>query len=82
VIANRLEQADIITTATSLPEVLGTQGIRLGVQEITRRGAIEPDMQTVARLLALVILNKNEPSAIAEKVHTFTAALGPVRFTW
>jgi glycine hydroxymethyltransferase len=81
-IAVRLEGADIITTATTLPAVQGSQGIRLGTQEITRLGALEADMEIVAGLIADVVLERRGKPEVSEKVHAFTAGLGPVRYTW
>lgn len=80
--AERLEAADIITTACTLPKVHGMKGIRLGVQELTRLGAIEPEISQVARLIAQAILQKQPVDATAEGVHSLTSSLGPIRFTW
>jgi glycine hydroxymethyltransferase len=49
-----LEAANIITTAVPLPAKLGGEGIRIGTQELTRRGATPSDMTTVASLIARV----------------------------
>jgi glycine hydroxymethyltransferase len=80
--AERLEEADIITTACKLPKEQGMKGIRLGVQEITRLGAKEPEMKMVAHLIAGVIIQRQPVQKIAEEVHSFTSSLGPIRFTW
>jgi glycine hydroxymethyltransferase len=81
-IAARLEAAGIITTAAHLPDVWKTEGIRIGVQEITRRGLVESDMATVAGWMAQAITGKRPPSAIEDEVRAFASALGPVGFTW
>ena len=41
----RLERAGIIASSARLPESLGGQAIRLGLQEVTRMGARENDIQ-------------------------------------
>ena len=60
-LAKQLERADIITTACTLPKEHGTQGIRLGVQELTRRGAAESEMKEAARLIARALIQKDPP---------------------
>ncbi len=82
VIAERLEEAGIITTAAHLPEYWGGEGIRIGVQEITRRGATEKDMTPLARWMAQAIVGSRDLDAIAQETASFAAGLGPVRFTW
>jgi glycine hydroxymethyltransferase len=81
-LARLLESADIITTACTLPKEQGSQGIRLGVQELTRRGAGEPEMKETARLICQVLLQKQPAAEIAKHVHTLTARLGSVQYTW
>lgn len=81
-LAKRLESADIITTACILPKEQGTQGIRLGVQELTRRGAEEPEMKEAARLIARTLLQEQPAADIAKDVHSLTATLGSIHYTW
>jgi glycine hydroxymethyltransferase len=81
-IAGRLEEAGIITTAAHLPEYWSGEGIRIGVQEITRLGAAEKDMPLVARWIAQVVAGARHPAAVAEETAGFAAGLGPARFTW
>ncbi len=81
-IALRLEYADIICTALSLPEVQGGEGLRLGVQELTHRGLKESDMVPVAKLVADVIRARRPMSDIATDVHAFTERIEPVQFSW
>jgi glycine hydroxymethyltransferase len=81
-IALRLEEADIICTGTSLPEAQGSEGIRLGVQELTHHGANEADMLTVAELIADVVLVRRLTKEVTKDVHAFTGRLRTVRFTW
>ena len=81
-IAGRLEEAGIITTAAHLPEYWSGEGIRIGVQEITRLGAAEKDMPLVARWMAQVVAGARHPAAVTEETAGFAAGLGPARFTW
>ena len=81
-VAQRLEDAGIITTAAHLPEYWGTDGIRIGVQEITRMGATLADMPHVAYWMAQAITGARQADDIASEVREFMAGLGPVRFTW
>ncbi len=59
-----LEAAGIITTAVPLPAALGGQAIRLGSQEVTRRGAVAADMGEIAALIARV-LRGEDPEQVA-----------------
>ncbi len=81
-VAERLEQAGLITTASHLPECWGSEGIRIGLQEITRLGATEAHMPTLARWLAEAMAGSRDPAAIARDTAAFATGLGPVRFTW
>ncbi len=81
-VARRLEEAGIITTAAHLPEYWGTEGIRIGVQEITRLGALEADMAPLAGLIAEAARAGRDPAAIAQETAAYASRLGPVRYTW
>lgn len=64
VVGERLEQAGIVTTATRLPSALGDAGIRLGLQELTRRGAVPDEMPAIAEFIADVIAERRTPDAV------------------
>jgi len=81
-IAHKLEDANIITGRTTLPEIYGSEGIRLGVQEITHLGAGEKDMDRVAGFIAAVLKSEKQTQEIRAEVIEFTDSLGPVRYTW
>jgi len=81
-IADKLETADIICTATGLPKYQGGDGIRLGVQELTHHGATEVEMQQAALLIADVVLQRRPMDEVCESVHAFTRQLGPTLFTF
>jgi glycine hydroxymethyltransferase len=81
-LAKQLESADIITTACTLPKEQGTHGIRLGVQELTRRGAAELEMKEAALLIARVLIKKEPAADIAKGVHSLTSTLRSFHYTW
>lgn len=66
-VAQRLEANDIIVNYNLLPwdtEPRNPSGLRIGVQEMTRYGMREPDMQTLAGLLAEAIRGKQVREAV------------------
>ena len=81
-IALRLEAAGIITTHATLPDEHGREGLRLGTQEVTRRGADEATMPQIARLIADIVLGRHDPAGVAAEVSALAGGLGPVRYTW
>ncbi len=80
-VAASLEAGGIITTDTVLPPEQGTQGIRLGLQEITRRGADASTMARIARLFADVVLRRQPSSAVAAASAGVARSLVGLRFT-
>lgn len=57
-IARRLENSNIIVNYQALPDdttFLHSSGIRMGVQEMTRFGMMEPDFETLAGFIADVV---------------------------
>ncbi len=81
-IAERLERGGIITTAAHLPDIWGGEGIRIGVQEITRLGAMERDMASLAQWIAQAISGSRDLEAIAQDAAGFAEQFGSVHFTW
>jgi glycine hydroxymethyltransferase len=78
-----LERAGIIVTAARLPAALGSAGMRIGTQEITRLGAVENDMVSLADLLAAAITQSTLSEALAPQVTAWASErLGPCRYTW
>lgn len=78
-----LERAGIIVTAALLPANLGRAGLRLGVQEITRLGAAEDDMASLAELLVAGITRRASPEELAPRVAAWSRErLGPCGYTW
>ena len=80
--ADRLERANIIVTSAHLPEVLGRQGVRIGVQEITRLGATEKDMEPLAGLIADVIKGVRSPQDSLPLAREYAGRFQTVHFTW
>ncbi len=68
-IARRLETNNILANYQALPDdatFLESSGIRLGVQEMTRFGMVEKDFDTLAGLMADVIVrDKNAAEAVS-----------------
>jgi glycine hydroxymethyltransferase len=81
-LALRLEEAGIITTSTLLPDVQGPQGIRLGVQEITRLGADEQTIAVIARLIADVIGGRRPLTSISKDAAALATSLNTFQYTF
>lgn len=78
-VAQRLEANDIIVNYNLLPddtEPRNPSGLRLGVQEMTRYGMREGDVQRLAGLIADAIKGKH----VTDAVHTLRAAFGTVHY--
>ena len=76
-----LGEANIIVTAIQLPAQLGGEGLRVGVAEITRRGADEPLMPDVAQAIADVLLSRQPPEQVRSRVRSVAAHLSSFRFS-
>ena len=81
-VAGWLEAAGIITTHALLPDTQGTEGIRIGVQEMTRRGATTQTMADVARLFVDAVRRERPGEVIAAEAAELVTSLGPLRFTF
>ena len=78
-VAQRLEANDIIVNYNLLPldtEPRNPSGLRLGVQEMTRYGMREGDMQRLAGLLADAIKGK----AVTDAVHALRASFSSLQY--
>jgi glycine hydroxymethyltransferase len=69
-IRDRLEHADIIVDA----------GVRLGTQEITRRGMEESEMEQVAELIEEVLIKKTPETQVKHKVHKLVNQFQDVKY--
>lgn len=75
-----LESAGIITTAVPLPAALGGQAIRIGSQEVTRRGAEASDMAPIAAVIAR-ILHGEAPEDVAADVRDLARRFTGIRYS-
>jgi glycine hydroxymethyltransferase len=69
-VRNRLEQGDIIADA----------GVRLGTQEVTRRGMREAEMKLVASLIADLLVRKVSPSRVKKQVNALAEQFQGIRY--
>lgn len=79
-LARRLEDAGIIAGPTVLPDLWGRTGIRMGVQELTRRGMTIQDAAPIARLIGDVITGRRMPEDCREDVRSLAGRLRDCRF--
>lgn len=75
-VAAALEEANIIVNKNMLPwdrpeDVKDPSGIRIGVQEVTRWGMREGEMEEIAEFIKQVIVDKRDPSEVRRKVVEF-----------
>ena len=80
-LANRLDDAGIIVNASRLPPELGGQGIRIGLQEITRHGAKEKDMAQIANFIVQVIKDQKSPETVAPQVAEYCRGFQDIAYT-
>jgi glycine hydroxymethyltransferase len=69
-VRNRLEQADIIADA----------GVRLGTQEVTRRGMKEPEMGAVASLIADRLVRNVPPARVKKQANTLANRFQEIKY--
>lgn len=74
--AKMLEEANIIVNKNLLPydtpdKVKDPSGLRLGVQEVTRFGMKEAEMEEIARFMRMVLIDQRDPHEVARKVAEF-----------
>ena len=81
-IGERLEQAGIVTSATRLPPELGEAGIRLGLQEITRRGARPEEMPPIAELIADVVADRRGVEEVRARTRELAAGYERIGYTF
>ena len=71
-----LEEANIIVNKNLLPHdppeaVKNPSGLRLGVQEMTRFGMKEDEMEAIAEFMERVLIKGEDPSRVREEVRQF-----------
>jgi glycine hydroxymethyltransferase len=83
--ASELIAAGLLVHPTSLPLRRPDEpksGLRLSVQEATRRGLKEPEMREVARLFERVLMRREASLRVAKDVHRLMSAFPTVAFTF
>jgi len=83
-VANLLKENDIILNMNVLPyeplrNVTNPDGIRIGVQEVTRFGMKEQEMEVIARLIRECIIEEKE---VREEVSRFRSSYTSVRYSF
>jgi len=83
-VANLLKENDIILNMNILPyeplrNVTNPDGIRIGVQEVTRFGMKEQEMEVIARLIRECIIEEKE---VREEVSRFRSSYTSVRYSF
>jgi glycine/serine hydroxymethyltransferase len=81
VLGRRLEEANIVVTEVRLPEELGGSGLRVGVAEVTRRGADQALMDDIAEVLSSVLLDRQSVRQVKGQVQTLAERLQGFRFS-
>lgn len=85
--AKLLEEANIIVNKNLLPydppdAIKDPSGLRLGVQEMTRVGMKEQEMEEIAEFMKKVLIDGEEPAKVAEKVKEFRMNYVEVKYTF
>lgn len=78
-----LERANIIVNKNMLPgdkKPDDPSGIRIGVQEVTRWGMMETDMEIIADFIADVLLRHRDPEEVKKKVVEFRKSFREVKY--
>ncbi|MGA2632476.1 MAG: serine hydroxymethyltransferase [Terriglobia bacterium] len=68
-LALALEDADILAGACRLPGQWGPEGLRLGTQEVVRRGMRTEDMEEVASVIAALLKRELDPQSARKRVN-------------
>jgi glycine hydroxymethyltransferase len=80
-----LEEANIIVNKNLLPKdppeaVKDPSGLRIGVQEMTRFGMKEDEMDVIADFMERVLIRGEEPSKVREEVKSFRSNFTKVHY--
>ena len=84
-VARRLEGANIILSKFILPRDAGgpagrMSGLRLGLQEVTRRGLGVAEMPAISRLMRRVVLEGADPAVVAAEVRALRQRYARVQY--
>ena len=85
--AETLEEANIIQNKNLLPwdptdKVEDPSGLRLGVQELTRLGMKESQMEQVAKFYKRVIIDEEDPDSVSKDVEDFVGNYQEVKYSF
>ena len=78
-----LEEAGIITNMNMLPgdtKAMTPSGLRLGVQELTRHGMGNQEMEEVATCFRRVLIDQEEPKSVKARVNEIRSDFTEVRY--
>lgn len=78
--ADQLEACNIIAGGASVPPELGTHGLRIGVQEVTRRGMTGTDVPEVADCI-VDALRGDKQEAVKQRVAALAGRFNGMLFT-
>ncbi len=86
-VAEKLEEANIILNKNMLPwdtpdKIKNPSGIRIGVQEVTRLGMKEGEMEEIAELMYRVVLRGEDPAAVRKRVVELRSRFTEVKYTF
>ncbi|ARM76490.1 serine hydroxymethyltransferase [Acidianus manzaensis] len=86
-IAKMLEEANIIVNKNLLPcdkpeDVNNPSGLRIGVQEMTRYGMKEDDIEEVAELIKKVAIDNKDPKDVKKEVIALRQKFLDVKYTF
>jgi len=83
-VAEKLEKANIILNKNILPcdkfEPKNPSGIRIGVQEMTRYGMKEKEMEAIANFIKKVIIDKKNPGRVKREVIKFRRKFQEIKY--
>lgn len=79
-VADRLETCGIIVGAVGAPEELGKFGLRLGVQEVTRKGMTPAHAPAIADCI-MHAMSGVHPESVLNRVRNIVQKFNQVRFT-
>lgn len=87
IVSKKLESAGIILNKNLLPwddvrKVDDPSGIRMGVQEVTRLGMKEGEMEKIADLIDFVLRDKKSLAKVREEVRELKKNFNTVKFTF
>jgi len=86
-VASKLEEANIIVNKNLLPydspsDVANPSGIRIGVQEMTRYGMREDDMEEIAEFMKQVLIDNKDINEVKRKVIEYRKNYIEVKYTF